>query len=229
MFLFYCNILCCPFYCNNSSVGLDCWFHSTVTLPSVPFYTNFFTWSYNCLLYNFRPISLHMLQCSSAHTVSCLCMYCSFASTVHADMTCSNISSIFFTFYICSLFLFVIFLPHDIQFALPAVVLPLFHFQSLLQISPQQPYHRVFSTNKLSIHTSNVLAMQHFALSTNKLSTHTSNVLPCSTLPSPPTSCLSTLLIYWPCSNLPSRVLFTDCTNFAFTCWMPSFCLMVLT
>ena len=39
------------------------------------------------------PISLHMLQCSSAHTVSCLCMYCYFPTIVHADMMCSTVSS----------------------------------------------------------------------------------------------------------------------------------------
>ena len=120
------------FIVRNSSIDLHCWFHNMVTLPSVPVYTNFCIWPYNCLLYNFLPISLHMLQCSSAHTVSCLCMYCSFANIGHADMICSTVSSI----YICSLFLFVIFLLHNIWFAMPDPVLPLFHFQSLLSDLP---------------------------------------------------------------------------------------------
>ena len=36
--------------------------------PSWPVYANICTWSYNCLFSDFPPISLHMLQCSSAHT-----------------------------------------------------------------------------------------------------------------------------------------------------------------
>jgi hypothetical protein len=45
------------------------------------------------LLSNFTPISLHMLKCSSAHTLSCLFMYCSFANIGHADVMCSTVSS----------------------------------------------------------------------------------------------------------------------------------------
>ena len=41
----------------------------------------------------FLPISSHMLQCSSAHTLSCLCMYCSFTNIGHADMICSTVTS----------------------------------------------------------------------------------------------------------------------------------------
>jgi hypothetical protein len=39
----------------------------------------FFVW-----FYSYFP--LHMSQCGSAHTLSCLFMYCSFASTGHVDM-----------------------------------------------------------------------------------------------------------------------------------------------
>jgi len=77
MFLAYCHKLWCPVYCYEPFCLSYCSFHNTLTLPSWPVYTNFCTWPYNCLLHNFPPISLHMLQCSSAHTVSCLCMYCS--------------------------------------------------------------------------------------------------------------------------------------------------------
>ena len=111
-------------------VGLHCWFHNTVSSPSVPVYTNFCTRPYNCLFYNFPPISLHVLQCSSAHTVSSLyilffyqywkCWY----GVLHCLIR-------LFTVYIFSLFLFVIFLSHDIWFAMSDLVLPLFHFQSL--------------------------------------------------------------------------------------------------
>jgi hypothetical protein len=36
---------------------------------------------------------LHMLKCSCAHTLSCLFMYCSFASIGHPDIVCSVVSS----------------------------------------------------------------------------------------------------------------------------------------
>jgi len=49
-----------------------CWFHNMVTLPSWLFLTDFGTWSPQCSLYNFTPISLHMLKCNSAHTLLCL-------------------------------------------------------------------------------------------------------------------------------------------------------------
>ena len=44
-------------------------------------------------LSNYTPVSLHMLKCSCAHTVSCLFMYCSFASIGHADIIWSIVSS----------------------------------------------------------------------------------------------------------------------------------------
>ena len=66
------------------------WFHNMVTLLSWLVSTDFGTGhtSVCCLL-----ISLHMWKYSSAHTLSCLFMYCSFASTGHADMMCSIVSS----------------------------------------------------------------------------------------------------------------------------------------
>ena len=45
------------FIVRNSSVGLLCRFHSTVTLRSWPVYKIFGTGPYNCLLYNFPPFS----------------------------------------------------------------------------------------------------------------------------------------------------------------------------
>ena len=63
------------------------------TLPSGLVSANIGTRSYRCSLCNLPPISSHMLQCSSAHTLSCLFMYCSFASTGRADMMCSTQSA----------------------------------------------------------------------------------------------------------------------------------------
>ena len=44
-------------------------------------------------LSNCTAVSLHMLKCSCAHTVSCLFMYCSFAGIGHADIMRSIVSS----------------------------------------------------------------------------------------------------------------------------------------
>ena len=70
-----------------------CWFHNMVTLHSWLVLTDFSIWSYQCLLSNFTSVSLHMLKCNWAHTLSCLFMYCSFANSGHADMMCSAVSS----------------------------------------------------------------------------------------------------------------------------------------
>ena len=39
------------------------------------------------------PVSLHMLKCSWAHALSCLFVFCSFASIGHADIMWSIVSS----------------------------------------------------------------------------------------------------------------------------------------
>ena len=100
------------------------------SLPSQLVYTNFVTWSYRCLLHNFTPISFHMLQCSSAHTVSCLCMY-SFLPVLDTPIDMFHCLIKLFIFCICCLFLFVIFLSRDILFVVPDLVQILFHFQSV--------------------------------------------------------------------------------------------------
>jgi len=64
-----------------------------VTLPPWPVSTDFGTCSYQCFLSNCTPVSLHMLKCSCAHTLSCLFTYCSFASIGHADSIWSIVSS----------------------------------------------------------------------------------------------------------------------------------------
>ena len=104
------------------------------------------------LVVQFPPISLHVIQRSSAVLFFCqywTCWYDLFHCLIKL-----------FTVYSCPLFLFVIFLLNDIWF----LVLPLFQFQSLLSDLPSTAIVTFFSTNKLSIHTSNVPAMQHFAI-----------------------------------------------------------------
>ena len=46
-----------------------CWFHDMFTVPSWLVSTDFGTWSYQCSLSNFTPISLRMLQRSWTHTL----------------------------------------------------------------------------------------------------------------------------------------------------------------
>ena len=64
-----------------------------VTLPPLLVSTDFGTCSYECFFSSCTPVSLHMLKCSCAFTLSCLFMYCSFASIVHADIMWSTVSS----------------------------------------------------------------------------------------------------------------------------------------
>jgi hypothetical protein len=64
-----------------------------VTLPPWLVSTNFGTCSYQCFVSNCTPLSLHMLKCSCAHTLSYLFMYCSFVSFGHTDIMWSIVSS----------------------------------------------------------------------------------------------------------------------------------------
>jgi hypothetical protein len=66
-----------------------------VTLPPRLVSTDSGTCSYQCFLSNFTPVYLHMLKCICAHTLSCIFLYCSFASIGHADIMCSIVSSNF--------------------------------------------------------------------------------------------------------------------------------------
>jgi hypothetical protein len=69
-----------------------------VPLPPWPVSTDFGTRLYQCFLSNCTPVSLHKLKCSCAHTLSCLFMYCSFASIGHADIIWSVVIIINFFF-----------------------------------------------------------------------------------------------------------------------------------
>ena len=87
-----------------------CWFHNMVTLPPWLVSTDFGTCSYQCFLSNCIPVSLHMLKCSCAHTLSGLFMYCSFASIGHADiMWCIVSSNCWQSLHLLSVFMFNIF------------------------------------------------------------------------------------------------------------------------
>jgi len=83
----------------------------------------FDTWSYQRSLSNFTPIPLHMLTCNRAHTLSCLFMYCSSAN-IGACRRYNILPSHLITNTVrtCCLFLFVIFLLHDIWFVTPGTV-----------------------------------------------------------------------------------------------------------
>jgi hypothetical protein len=66
--------------------GCTCWFQSVVTLHPWFVTTEFGTCSYQCFLSSCTPISLHMLQCICALTLSWRFTYCSLASIGHADI-----------------------------------------------------------------------------------------------------------------------------------------------
>jgi len=70
-------------------------------------FINFGVFLYQCSLSNFTSVSLHMLKCISAHTLSCLCIYCSFANTEHANIMCLLSRQIIDIICICHLLLFV--------------------------------------------------------------------------------------------------------------------------
>ena len=52
-----------------------CWFHNMVTLPPLLVSADFGTCSYQFFWSSCTPVSLHMLKCSWAHTLSCLFVY----------------------------------------------------------------------------------------------------------------------------------------------------------
>jgi hypothetical protein len=93
------------------------------------------TRSHHCSLSDFTSISLHMLVTVrfSTHTLSCLFMYCSFAST---GMLMWLSRQIVYSVCTCCLFLFVIFLLQDILFVMTYLVVVSFHFQFLLSDLP---------------------------------------------------------------------------------------------
>ena len=117
----------------NSYVDLLCWFHSTVIL------SYYIVQGHTTVRCKISPISLHMLQCSSAHAVLCLCMYCPFPNIGHADMMCSTVSSncLQSAFALCSCLYYFCRMIFDLQF----LILCCYYFTSSLyfQISPQQP------------------------------------------------------------------------------------------
>jgi len=61
-----------------------------------PDFTNFRTWSYRCSCSNFTPVSLCMLKCSRARTLTCRYIYCSF-NNAGLGVTMCCVFLIFFT------------------------------------------------------------------------------------------------------------------------------------
>jgi hypothetical protein len=70
------------------------WFHSMVTLPPLLVSNYFGTCSFQCFFWsNCTSVSLKMLKCSCALTLSCLFMYFYFAIIGHADIIWSIVSA----------------------------------------------------------------------------------------------------------------------------------------
>jgi hypothetical protein len=84
-----------------------CQFELTFTLPPWSVSTDFGTCSFQCFSSNCTPVSLHVLKCGCAHTLSCLFKYCSFASIGNADIIWSIVSSNCYLFAICLFNIFV--------------------------------------------------------------------------------------------------------------------------
>ena len=86
MFLFHCHGLWCLVYC----WGWFCRFalvDSTIWLPSLfDLFLLILAHAHNSVFFIQFYIFMPMLKCSWAHTLSCPLMYCSFASTGHADI-----------------------------------------------------------------------------------------------------------------------------------------------
>jgi hypothetical protein len=89
-------------------------------------------------------------------------MYCNFANTGQADTMCSTASpNCLQNLHLLSVSVLIFFLL-DILFVMLDLVLLLFHFKSLLSALPSTATG-IFFANKLSIHTSNILAIPSFA------------------------------------------------------------------
>ena len=103
-----------------------------ITLPPLLDSTDFGTCSYQCFLSSCTPVSLHMLKCRWANTLSCLFVYCSFASIGHADIMWSiPLSNCWQILHLLLLSMLNILL-RSISFVTLGLVRPLFHFQFLL-------------------------------------------------------------------------------------------------
>jgi hypothetical protein len=63
-----------------------------VTLSPMLLSTDFGTCSYQCFWSSCTPVSLHVLKCSCAISLSCVFMYYSFATIGHADIIWSIVS-----------------------------------------------------------------------------------------------------------------------------------------
>jgi hypothetical protein len=122
-------------------------FHNVVTLPSRLVSTNFGTWSYQCSLSNFIPVSFHMLKYSyhKLHNISLCTVHLPILSKlIQCGLLSRNVVDIICIWF---LFPFVIFLLPDTWFLMPHIAL-----LSVLafQISPRQPSKLILFTNKLS-------------------------------------------------------------------------------
>ena len=152
-----------------------------------------------------------MLQCSSAHPVSCLCMYRPFANSVHADMTYYRaVQHTLCHVSVCTVLLPVLYMP--------LLSVPLCH-------------QTVCSLHLLSFSVCNISAASHSVCNAWSLAANFSLAVSPFTAPlhnhnhvtSPPTSCLSVLLIHWPLSGLLSHIFFKVSSNIGYKCWILCF------
>ena len=121
-----------------------------VTLPPLLVSNDFGICSYQYFLSSCTPVSLHMSKCSWAHTLTCLFVYCSFASIGHDDIMWSIVSSnCWQSLHLLSVSVLNILL-HSISFVALGLVLPLFHFQFLFLGLPSIARERNVSSSLMS-------------------------------------------------------------------------------
>jgi len=133
-----------------------CWFHKMLTLPSICFdWLRYMVRTVFNVQYYPYFLAYVKVQFSTCSIMSLYILtFCQYWACRYDELHC--------LIKLHVLFMFVIFLSHDISFVMPDLVLLLFHFHFFCQISPRQPQEHVFISYKLSNLTSNTQAMHYF-------------------------------------------------------------------
>jgi hypothetical protein len=136
------SVYCYGWLCRFALLDSTIWW-----LIFVNCFRDFGTWSFQCSVSDCTHISLHTHCHVALHTVL-LPILC---TLIHAPLSRRTVDKT----CICCLFLFILYLLHDIRFVMLYLLLLLFALSFYFQISPRQSQGRVFFNNKLSIYTSN--------------------------------------------------------------------------
>ena len=113
-----------------------CWFYNMVILYSWSVSTNFGTWSYQCSLSSFTPISLYLLKSTWTHTLPCPFTYFSFIIII--IIIWMSLVTGLFSWY----FSWTSGDPHRLGFKLHTVVLPVLCV--MFQVYHHNHHHHAF-------------------------------------------------------------------------------------